>query len=473
LMVGDAAGLIVPLAGDGIAMALEGGHLAGELGGRYLSGDMSVQALRREYPAAWQGTFGARLWLGKWLQMFVLRPYLLAAGLRILNALPGLGRYLVRHTRGLNPLSEPRWSKEFMMTYPAIHGLGTVVPSQRYSQTEVLERFLAPFLGNTSRVQSIFRNTGVGFRHAVVDGAYYAQQRGTQERNGRYMEEAIPLGEQAIRRCLTDADASMEDIDDFIVVSCTGLDTPGLDLRLAGRLGMRPDLERACVLGMGCYGAFPGLLRARQAVSGHTDRLALVLALELCSLHFQPEDKSLEGIVSSALFSDGAAAVLVGSQQKAVQQRRGRNGWPNYPRLIDSATHCDYTTFEHMAFHLTDQGFHMHLTAYVPDLLSAQVENFVASLLQPHHLTTGDVRFWGVHPGSAKILDNIQSQLALPPEALDCSRAVLYRYGNMSSATVLFVLDEIQRQGDPSPGDYGVLMAFGPGLTLESALVQW
>jgi flavin-dependent dehydrogenase len=108
LMVGDAAGLIVPLAGDGIAMALEGGHLAGELGGRYLSGDMSAQALRREYPAAWQRTFGARLWLGKWLQMFVLRPYLLAAGLRILNALPGLGRYLVRHTRGLNPLSEPR-----------------------------------------------------------------------------------------------------------------------------------------------------------------------------------------------------------------------------------------------------------------------------------------------------------------------------------------------------------------------------
>jgi alkylresorcinol/alkylpyrone synthase len=359
------------------------------------------------------------------------------------------------------------------MSYPAIRGLGTAVPSQRFSQAEILERFFAPLFGNDPRVQSIFRKTGVGFRHTVVDEAYYAQPRGTRERNERYMQEAIPLGEEAIRRCLEDARAGVEDVDDFIVVSCTGLDTPGLDLRLAGRLGMRPDLQRACVLGMGCYAAFPGLLRARQAVRGYEDRLALVLTLELCSLHFQPQDTSAEGMVSSALFSDGAAAVLVGSQEQARHHQRGQNDRPNWPRLIDSATYCDYTTFEHMAFHLTDQGFQMHLTGYVPDLLSAQVQGFVARLLEPHQLTPDDVRFWGVHPGSAKILDYIQSQLGLPPEALNCSREVLYRYGNMSSATVLFVLDEIQRGGNPSPRDLGVLMAFGPGLTLEAALVQW
>jgi alkylresorcinol/alkylpyrone synthase len=322
-------------------------------------------------------------------------------------------------------------------------------------------------------VQSIFENTGVGFRHTVVDGTYYDRPRGTRERNERYMKEAIPLGEEAIRRCLEDAQVRVEDVDDFIVVSCTGLDTPGLDLRLAGQLGMRPDLQRACVLGMGCYAAFPGLLRARQAVRGYTDRLALVLTLELCSLHFQPQDTSVEGIVSSALFSDGAAAILVGSRAHAGQLTRARNERPDWPRLVDAATYCDYTTFEHMAFQLTDHGFHMHLTAYVPDLLATQVRGFVAQLLEPHQLSPSDVRFWGVHPGSAKILDYIQSQLELSPAALDCSRDVLYRYGNMSSATVLFVLDEIQRGGDPAPGDFGVLMAFGPGLTLEAALVQW
>jgi alkylresorcinol/alkylpyrone synthase len=359
------------------------------------------------------------------------------------------------------------------MIYPAIRGLGTAVPSYRFSQAEILERFFAPVFGNDPRVQSIFRNTGVGFRHTVVDEAYYARPRGTRERNERYMQEAIPLGEEAIRRCLEDAQVSVEDVDDFIVVSCTGLDTPGLDLRLAGRLGMRPDLQRACVLGMGCYAAFPGLLRARQAVQGYEDRLALVLTLELCSLHFQPEDTSTEGVVSSALFSDGAAAVLVGSQAPAGQHQRAQNDRPNWPRLIDAVTYCDYTTFEHMAFHLTDQGFQMHLTAYVPDLLSAQVQDFVARILEPYQLTADDVRFWGVHPGSAKILDYFQAQLGLPPEATNCSREVLYQYGNMSSATVLFVLNEIQRGGNAAPGDLGVLMAFGPGLTLEAALVQW
>jgi alkylresorcinol/alkylpyrone synthase len=359
------------------------------------------------------------------------------------------------------------------MTYPAIRGLGTAVPAQRFSQTEILERFFAPLFGDDPRVQAIFGNTGVGFRHTVVNEAYYVRPRGTRERNERYMQEALPLGEEAIRRCLEDAQVGVEAVDDFIVVSCTGLDTPGLDLRLAGRLGMRPDLQRACVLGMGCYAAFPGLLRARQAVRGYEDRLALVLSLELCSLHFQPQDTSVEGMVSSALFSDGAAAVLVGSQAQAGQDRGAGNGRPNRPRLMDAITYCDYTTFEHMAFQLTDQGFHMHLTAYVPDLLSAQVQGFVARLLEPHHLTPDEVRFWGIHPGSAKILDYIQAQLALSPEALNCSRDVLYRYGNMSSATVLFVLDEIQRGGDPQPGDWGVLMAFGPGLTLEAALIQW
>jgi predicted naringenin-chalcone synthase len=359
------------------------------------------------------------------------------------------------------------------VTCPVILGLGTAVPSQRHSQAEIFERFLAPFFGSDPVAQAIFRNTGVGFRHTVVDGTYYARPRGTRERNERYIDEAIPLGEEAVHRCLEDAHICVEDVDDFIIVSCTGLDTPGLDLRLAGRLGMRPDLQRACVLGMGCYGAFPGLLRARQAVSGQLNRLALVLALELCSLHFQPDDRSIENIVSSALFSDGAAAVLVGSQERASHQNRSQNGHANWPCLIDSATYCDYTTFEHMAFRLTDHGFQMHLTAYVPDLLAAQVEDFIVDLLRRHQLAREDIRFWGVHPGSAKILDYIQARLALPPEAVNCSREVLYQNGNMSSATILFVLDEIQRQGNPSPGDFGVLMAFGPGLTLESALVQW
>lgn len=347
------------------------------------------------------------------------------------------------------------------MYIPALVGLATALPLTCYSQDEILNITL-PYLGDNPRAAAIFANTGVGSRYLVVDGEYYAEERTTQARNDRYMAEAIPLGAQAIRRCLDKTGLEPGAIDDFIVVSCTGIDIPGLDLRLAGELGMSPWLRRTCVLGMGCYGAFPGLLRARESALARPGSRALVLAVELCSLHFQPGDSSLENIVSTALFSDGAAAAIISCAE----------GAPG-PALVDLATYCDYQTFDHMAFNLTDHGFRMSLSAYVPKLLAAEVEGFVDALLQRNGLRRADVRHWGVHPGSSRILDYVEERLGLPAEALAPSRRVLLEYGNMSSATILFVLDALQRQRNPAPGDYGVLMSFGPGLTMEGALVRW
>jgi predicted naringenin-chalcone synthase len=229
---------------------------------------------------------------------------------------------------------------------------------------------------------------------------------------------------------------------------------------------MRPDLRRACILGMGCYGAFPGLLRAREAVASQPERLALVLALELCSLHLQFENTT-ENFISSALFADGAAAALIGNPE----QMNGRAG--RTPALVDALTHCDYSTFEHMSFNLTDHGFRMYLSSYVPELLASEVEGFVDALLTRNKLRRDEVRFWGIHPGSQKILDHVQEQLGLADEQMECSHAVLYEHGNMSSPTILFVLDRIQRCAHPEKGDYGVLLAFGPGLTMESILIRW
>jgi predicted naringenin-chalcone synthase len=231
---------------------------------------------------------------------------------------------------------------------------------------------------------------------------------------------------------------------------------------------MSPALRRTCILGMGCYGAFPALQRAREAVSAGPDRLALVLAVELCSLHLQTDD-SLENMVVSALFSDGAAAALIGHQPAD-----GNGHTPVLrPALVDAATYSDYTTFDHMAFHVTDHGFQMRLSAYVPDVLAANIEEFIDPLLERNGLKRDDVRFWGIHPGGSKIIDYLQARLGLTEAHLAHSRGVLRDYGNMSSPTVLFVLDRIQRCGAPQAGDYGVLMAFGPGLTMESALVRW
>jgi predicted naringenin-chalcone synthase len=349
------------------------------------------------------------------------------------------------------------------MKLPAVKGLATALPDRCYLQEDILE-ILRPYLSSNPRTETIFNNTGVRSRYLTVDGEYYAEERTTQARNERYMEAAVPLGELAIQRCLENSGAALEDITDLIVVSCTGIDTPGLDLRLAGKMGMSPWLHRSTVLGMGCYGAFPGLLSARQSALSRPGRLALMLAVEICSLHFQPGDTSVENVVSSALFSDGAAAALVGIPEGAASPG---------PALVDFATFSDYQTFDHMAFHLTDHGFRMSLSAYVPKLLGAKIEEFVDGLLVRNGLDRAAIQHWGVHPGSSKILDHVQQRLGLPEDALDLSRGVLSKYGNMSSATILFVLDEIIRQRQHQPGDYGVLMSFGPGLTMEGALIKF
>jgi predicted naringenin-chalcone synthase len=245
------------------------------------------------------------------------------------------------------------------------------------------------------------------------------------------------------------------------------LSIPGLDLLLAARLGMRPDLQRSCILGMGCYGAFPGMRRAFESAMAAPGRITLVLALELCSLHLQA-DQSSENVVSTALFSDGAAVAIIADHSPKL-------GHLNTcaPQIIATKTYCDYSTLDHMSFTVTDHGFRMYLSSYVPDLLTAQVDRFVDDLLASHHLRRSEIPFWGIHPGSTKIVDHIQARLGLNDAQVEPSHSVLYNYGNMSSATILFVLEHIQRCSHPAQGDYGVLLAFGPGLTMEGMLVQW
>lgn len=188
----------------------------------------------------------------------------------------------------------------------------------------------------------------------------------------------------------------------------------------------------------------------------------MVMALELCSVHFQLEE-TIENIVSAALFADGASAALIGVST---------NDAPT-PHILDSATYCDYSTLDQMAFQVTDEGFHMRLSSYVPDLLAANIEGFVDGFLAQNGLTRDAVRIWGVHPGSSKILDYVQNKLTLSDDQMQASQAVLRDYGNMSSATILFILDEIQRTSAPRSGDYGMLLGFGPGLTSEAILLRW
>lgn len=340
-----------------------------------------------------------------------------------------------------------------------IRAIGTAVPESTYRQ-DAIWRMLYPERGDTSsRAGLIFAKTDIRARHSVLeDPAFLLANPGTMARNQVYIEEAPVLAARAIRTCLRAASVGPAEIDLLVVVSCTGIEIPGLDLTLARDLGMRPDLRRTCVLGMGCYAAFPGLQRALDHVRAYPGSRALVVCVELCSLHLQT-DESDENLVATALFGDGAAAVLVEGTGTV--------------EVLDTCTLTAYDTAEHMAFHLTDHGFKMRLSSYVPAILEANVESLLAGLLDRHGLTPADIRHWAIHPGGRRILDHVQARLGLTDAQVGPSRRVLREHGNMSSPTVLFVLEVIQADTPPASGELGVMMAFGPGLTMEAALVRW
>lgn len=348
------------------------------------------------------------------------------------------------------------------MTSPTLLSLTTTVPGNQHQQMDIHDHWLAPYI-NSPRARAIFVAAEIDTRYSVLARSdFLAAEPGTKARNDLYMQAARPLAKTAICRALSKASLTPSDIDHFIVISCTGFDNPGLDVILAGDLQMRPDLRRSALIGMGCYAGLTGLDRAMLELAARPHNHALVLAVEFGTLHFQ-HGASLENMVAGALFGDGLAAAIIGPDSRAA----GR------PRLLDTMTYSDYTTQDLMGFHISDKGYQIHLASRVPKVLRAIVPDLVTTFLSRSSLTPADLRFWGIHPGGAKIVDYIGEALDLTPADLRYSRQVLRQYGNMSSVTIFFVLDEIMQQGQPQPGDYALLLAFGPGLTIELCLVQW
>ncbi|MGC4804085.1 type III polyketide synthase [Micromonospora sp. DT233] len=346
------------------------------------------------------------------------------------------------------------------MAVPVIAGMGTAQPPDA-AQDELWQNFFARHYTGRSRAlaERIFANSGVVRRQAAVNPLLEdVSEWSTERRLRRYQVEALPLGKEAIERALTAAGLDARDVGLFVVCSCTGYATPGLDILLARDLGMAPDTQRMFVGHMGCYAALPGLGAAGDFVTAR-QRPALLLCAELTSLHIQPATARLDAqqIVSHALFSDAAVAAVV------VPDGRG------YAlREVTSVT--DSSTADHMTWDVTDTGFRMGLSPKVPQVLSVHVRRLVEELLARHGGRLSELDGWAVHPGGPRILDVVERELALPPQALDASRATLGEQGNCSSATVLLILDRLRRA--ERPPDRVVMLAFGPGLTLYAALLE-
>ncbi|MER7012625.1 type III polyketide synthase [Saccharopolyspora sp. NPDC000359] len=343
------------------------------------------------------------------------------------------------------------------MVTPAITGFGSALPESA-EQTELWHGFFAAHFGGSALARRLFSAVGVQRRHTVVNPVEEDLSGwSTAARMRRFDEQAPPLGHRAVRAALTAAGLDPREVGLLTVASCTGYGTPGLDIKLAGSLGLRPDLRRLFVGHMGCYAALPALGGVVDFVAAR-GQPAVLLCLELTSLHIQPPTADPQQIVSHALFGDAAVAVVVHPRAAGLA-------------VVDLVAFTDTSGLDHMTWDITDLGFRMGLSPQVPDVLARHLGPVVGDLLGRNGLGLRDVAGWAVHPGGPRILDTVEETLGLPATALRESRNVLAEHGNCSSATLLLVLRQLTGSGMP-PGSHVVALAFGPGLTLYAALLE-
>ncbi len=360
-----------------------------------------------------------------------------------------------------------------------ITAIGTANPKYKRDQLETAA-FIAESLNLTPaekrRLRAVYRATGIQSRYSVIGD--YCNEVGqfeffpsqpdapfptTSARMDLYKKNALPLAVAAIENCLANLpDFNKADITHLITVSCTGMYAPGIDIEIIQQLQLDTTIQRTAINFMGCYGAFNALKVADSICKAHTHANVLVVCVELCSIHFQ-KNMTMDHMISNAIFADGAAAVLV------------QAGGGLKKSLCFDAFHCDLLpqTSQEMAWHIGDSGFDIVLSSYVPQVIESGIGACTQTLLDKYQLTWSDIHFYAVHPGGIKILQACEKSLDMSVEQNKYAYQVMRDYGNMSSATVLFVLKSIWddlKETDHQKNLFSC--AFGPGLTLESMLLK-
>lgn len=364
-------------------------------------------------------------------------------------------------------LSDPavRVDKRRPCSPARIQSIATAVPPHTipHDLAETLLRDLATaWRVRPERLISILHHTCIESRHTVYPPDAVLAEHTLGERNRAYVRTSLELGEQVARRALDDAGVAAEHIEAFISVSCTGFMLPSIDAHLINRLRMSPHIRRLPITELGCAAGAVGLARAWEQLQAYPGGCVLLLSIELPSLTFQPNDRRLMQLVSSMLFADGAAAVVVSGA------KTGRG-----PMLLGSLSYTIPGTLQEMGYELDQDGFHIILTAAVPELIRDTIRPQIIHLLGQHGYSMADLRWLAMHPAGPKVLQVVEKELCLKPEQLAASWSIMRRYGNMSSASVLFVLDEMMRTNAAQPGDLGIVVAFGPGMSGEIVLARW
>jgi predicted naringenin-chalcone synthase len=334
-----------------------------------------------------------------------------------------------------------------------------------YSQATV-KQYVSSWLNGSSphheKILRSFDQAQVERRSSVEPIEYIFGSRGFEESNDRYRIHAVSMALEVASACIERAGLRPEDIDYFISTSCTGFMIPSLDAYVAEKLGMRPSLRRLPITEHGCAAGAVALTHAHDYLLGHPDHRVLVVAVELPSLTFQPLDRRPTNVISTALFGDGAAAAVVGGPRDQ-----------GLPHIVRSASHRFPDSLDWMGFELKDSGLHIVLSPRVPGRIREQARPLIEDFLAVDGLSIADVDHFLLHPGGRRFVEAFEETLDLPANALATSRRILRESGNLSSATVLFILEEYLREQRGRPGDRGLLMAFGPGFSAEMLLLQW
>ncbi len=343
---------------------------------------------------------------------------------------------------------------------PRLLALATSVPKHTLGQSDVAQRARHVFgtagVGDLDRMVAMFGNTGIDTRYSTVPVDWYERPHGWDERNALYLEHALDLIEQAARKALARADLDPSDIDTVVTVSTTGIATPSLDAMLMGKLKLRPELRRLPIFGLGCAGGVLGMARAADLARAAPESRVLFLVVELCALCFRRGDFSKSNLVATALFGDGAAAAVISCRGDGPALRQG--GEYTWPQTLDV-----------MGWDVAEDGLKAIFSRDIPALVRRDLRAATERFLATQDLRLGDIARFICHPGGAKVVDALEEAFGLETGALVLARQVLRDYGNMSAATVMFVLEralELKLRGRM------LMTALGPGFTAGFQLID-
>lgn len=380
-----------------------------------------------------------------------------------------------------------------------IAAVGKAFPPNFYDQKSLLAGFRRHWSRrhhNLERLERLHRNVLVGGRHLALPMEEYERLETWGRANDAWIRVAQEVGGVALEDALARAGLGPGDVDSLLAVTVTGIATPSLDARLINRLGLNPRLKRLPVFGLGCVAGAAGIARAADYVRAFPDQVAVLLSVELCSLTLQLQDLSIPNLIASGLFGDGAAAVVVaGAERELPGPARGpgdgagapdggavgagaESGAPRAPgvsgpRVVATRSVFYPDTERVMGWDVSERGFQVVLSADVPEMVRRHLRRDVDEFLAEQGLHRRDVASWVCHPGGPKVLEAMEESLELPPGALDVTWRSLKEVGNLSSTSVLLVLEETMARHRPPPGSPGMLLAMGPGFCSELVLLEW